>query len=339
MSGSAHNPHTSLLALQQQLANKSELRDTIKGQLSSFPPGHEPPEKVLQVKKLEQEIKDIEAEIDALRAQTDAGAATPVNQGGKAGSAHKAVGSGQFHVDRTDELALLASILTPQARQRILLLQAPPGFGKSLLLDQYEDRLLEEKIRYARIDLSAPGFGVLDFLRYLCDEWGRADFAACMSAIGQFVVGDGAAERRERIEKLTEVWFQDCKAWLEGKSQAVIIVDAYNVEAAGERTATVDPELRAWLEATFLLQVRRTAGLRLVLAGQQVPPPHGAWEHHCYRHTLEPISDPSDWMEWVRAVGWRISHEVVSAFCHSTRGHPLQMAMMLQGLAGWEGPR
>lgn len=339
MSRSVDNRHSSLSALEEQLANKNQLRDAIKGQLSWFPPGNEPPEKVIQLKQLEQDITDLEAEIDALPAEETARQETPTAPSKQAKRPPEPILGGRFHVDRTDELALLARILAPQARQRILLLQAPPGFGKSLLLDQYEDRLLEEKILYARVDLSAPGFGVLDFLRYLCDEWGRTDFGRCVSAMEQFVVGGGPTERKERIEKLTEVWFQDCKAWLESKSQAVIIVDAYNVEAAGERTATVDPELCAWLEATFLLQVRRTPGLRLVLAGQQVPPPHGAWEHHCCRHTLEPISDPGDWMEWVRAVGWRISHEVVSAFCHSTRGHPLQMAMMLQGLAGWEGPR
>lgn len=334
MSGSIDHTHSSLAALEAQLANKISLRDIVSVQLSRSLEGNQQPEKVLELEELRRDIRTLEGEIDARRAEEAARKETPTAQ--REQPQPPRIPSGPFHVDRSIELTLLDRVLDLQARQRILLLQAPPGFGKSLLLDQYEGRLLERQIPYARVDLSRRGFGVLDFLRYLCDEWGRADFQACVRALEQFVAGADPAERKERIEKLSEVWLQDCRAWLEGRAQAVVIVDAYNVEAASKDSTTVDPELRNWVESTFLLQVRRTPGLRLVLAGQQTPPPHGTWEHHCLRHTLPPISNPVDWMEWVRAVGWKISHEVVSAFCHSTQGHPLQMAMMLQSLAGWE---
>lgn len=334
MSGSIDHPHPSLAALEAQLATKTRLRDIVSNQLSHFPKGNEPPEKLLQLEELERDIRKLEIEIDGWRAEESARKKIPAAQRDQVQPPR--MPSGPFHVDRSVELALLDRVLDLQARQRILLLQAPPGFGKSLLLDQYEGRLLERQIPYARVDLSRRGFGVLDFLRYLCEEWSREDFQSCMRALEQFVAGADRAEQRERIEKLSEIWLQDCRGWLEGKPQAVIIVDAYNVEAVSKDSTTVDPELRHWVEATLLLQVRRTPGLRLVVAGQQVPPPHGSWERHCFRHTLAPISNPVDWMEWVGAVGWRISHEVVSAFCHSTSGHPLQMAMMLQSLAGWE---
>jgi hypothetical protein len=68
MSGSLDHPHASLAALEEQRASKQRLRDIVAGQLSRFPPGGEPPEKVLQLEELKRDIERVEAEIDALRA-------------------------------------------------------------------------------------------------------------------------------------------------------------------------------------------------------------------------------------------------------------------------------
>lgn len=69
MSGEIGDRQDQRLALERQLAAKRQLRDIISNQLAYFPPGSAPPEKVLQLRELEQEIREIEDQIDGLPAQ------------------------------------------------------------------------------------------------------------------------------------------------------------------------------------------------------------------------------------------------------------------------------
>jgi hypothetical protein len=90
------------------------------------------------------------------------------------------------------------------------------------------------------------------------------------------------------------------------------------------------------VEDAFLAQVHRTVGMRLVLAGQQVPE-RGltAWERCCHRHILGPIPDPNDWWAFAQHVGAKITREMVSAYCHTEGGHPSAIATRLTMLRTW----
>jgi len=260
----------------------------------------------------------------------------------------------RLQVNRQPELALFEDVLDPRAEKRILFLQAPSGFGKSLLLEQYLARLQAESLPWALIDFKGKGIGPIEFLSRLRDDWGSAHFPrfaqtlaqgpavsladARQFGLGQSLevhVGEGAGQRRERIIALTTAWIEDCQAWLAQAGRAVIVVDTYDPVATTEGPVRVDPELQTWLEVTFLPHVRRTPGLRLILAGKQPPENNIAWEFCCRRHTLGPISDPRDWMALVDALRIRASLEVVSAYCHSEKGHPVSIATRLSALIDW----
>jgi hypothetical protein len=148
--------------------------------------------------------------------------------------------------------------------------------------------------------------------------------------------GPDAQTRRERRRVLTDALIADLRDWLAAAGCAVIIVDTFNIEGDNIK---VEPELREWLEGVFLPHVRRTPGLVVVVAGQQTPKPNLTWNACCDHITLGPLADPHEWMPFVAAVGATASLEVVSAFCHSCRGEPSAIAMMLSGLRSWGGVR
>jgi hypothetical protein len=260
-----------------------------------------------------------------------------------------------IHIDRKAELDLFRDILEGRRAERILLVEAPPGRGKTLLLLEYQEITARAGMPCAALDLRLGSVGVSDVLTTMAEEWGWEQFPAFRRAVEemlrptaevsvsgvvqigrpqvQVVLGQEDREiRRQRQRLLTDALFQDLRAWLGRTGRAVLFVDTYN-------PGTVDPELREWLEGVFLGQVRRCEGLIVVIAGQQTPPPNVIWETCCHRLHLRPLDDPDDWIEWVRAANLAVSREVVAAFCHRYRGEPLDIATSLSMLQDWGGAR
>jgi hypothetical protein len=267
--------------------------------------------------------------------------------------------SSRVHVDRQPEINRFLEMLHGRQEERILLIEAPSGRGKTWLLLEYQKRTAEAHVPCALIDLRVGGVGVSDALATVAEEFGWERFdrftrqvaawarpAAEVTIHGVLQIGrpqiqvvlGGPDEptRRERRRVLTDALIADLRAWLGSAGRAVVIVDTYNVAGAEQK---VTPELREWLEGVFLPRVRRTPGLVMVVAGQQTPEVNTSWEACCERITLGPLTDPYEWMPYVAAVGATASLEVVSAFCHSCRGEPSAIAMMLSGLRSWGGVR
>ncbi len=265
----------------------------------------------------------------------------------------------RIHIDRKDEIVLFWDILEGRRPERILLVEAPSGRGKTLLLMEYRKITAQAGIPCAALDLRVSSVGVHDVLAVMAEEWGWELFphfrraveemlqpTAVVSVSGiiqigrpqvQIALGQSDLEtRKQRQRVLTYALFQDLHAWLKGTARAVLFMDTYNPEG---RHRSVEPELQEWLERVFLSHLRRCPGLVVVIAGQQVPPPNIAWEESCYRLNLPPLDDPNDWMELVQAMGIRASKEVVSAFCYRYGGEPLEIATSLSMLQGWKGER
>lgn len=61
---SASDPGSRRSSLQRQLADKKQLLNLLEEQLAGFPPGSEPAEKLLQARKLRDDIRKIENDLD-----------------------------------------------------------------------------------------------------------------------------------------------------------------------------------------------------------------------------------------------------------------------------------
>lgn len=259
----------------------------------------------------------------------------------------------RYHVNRHRELALLEDLLHPNTRRRMLFLRAQAGYGKTLLLERYQEHIEEHRHPLAVIDMKVPGLGIIDILTNLCIQWDSEQFLDYQKALQkasnptatidvqrvfqigspqlQVHLGQDPAQRQAQAHQLTESWFDDLRTWLDRNQRlpAVILIDTYNTEDSETQRATVDPEVQRWFESSFLTYIQRISAVRLILAGQQIPAANLTWERNCLRHELGPIGDPDDWMPLVSELGGSLSREVVSSHCFTAKGHPFVIATSL----------
>jgi hypothetical protein len=261
--------------------------------------------------------------------------------------------SPHVHVDREKELRLFQHILEGRREERILLVEAPTGLGKTLLMLEYQRLAHQADIPCAMLDLRHVGVAVFEILATLCAEWVDCPFeqfrrqveslqqpAAHVDLRRIFQIGrptiqvamsaPDEATRRERRRLVTEALMADLRGWLRGERRAVMLVDTYNPDL-------VTPELRQWVEGVLLPHVRRTPGLIAVVAGQEIPPVSVMWEGICCRLRLGPLDNPDDWMDFVEDESIPVDRRTVSAFCHAHKGHPMTLTIALSTLRTWGG--
>jgi hypothetical protein len=257
------------------------------------------------------------------------------------------------HVDRHDELRLFEDLLEGRRDERILLVEGPPGLGKTLLMLEYGRMAREAGVPCARVDLKLPGTAAFDVLGTMCEEWVECPFrqfrwqVEALQRPGAEVTVRGVVQfgrstirvamsdpdetaRRERRWLVTGAVMADVREWLEGEGRAVMLLDSYDPDK-------VTPDVQQWVEGTLLPHVRRTPGLVVVVAGQRTPPASAMWEEVCCRLELGPLDDPDDWMVFVEAEEIQATREVVSAMCHVFEGHPMMLATKLSTLRTWGG--
>jgi hypothetical protein len=255
------------------------------------------------------------------------------------------------HVDRQEELLLFQHILQGQREENILLIEAPSGLGKTLLLLEYQRLAREANLPFAMLDLKYVGAAVSEILSTLCEEWADCPFQRFRRQVESFqqsaaqvdlrgIVQFGRptiqiamnapdeATSRERRRALTQALITDLLDWLGGERRAVLFIDTYNPDL-------VTPALRQWVEDVLLRHVRRSPNLVAVVAGQETPPLSATWENACCRRRLSHLKDPDDWMTLVERLEIPVSRETVSALCHLRQGHPLDMALELNKLRTW----
>ena len=105
---------------------------------------------------------------DPQRPQPDRPAATPAGKG----PGHGLPASRRVHVDREDEIRRFLNMLEGRQEERILLVAAPSGRGKTWLLLEYQKQAVRAGVPCALIDLRLGGMGVPDTLAVLGEEFG-----------------------------------------------------------------------------------------------------------------------------------------------------------------------
>jgi hypothetical protein len=181
--------------------------------------------------------------------------------------------------DRHEEFEAFVQLVTGQANERMQLIHGPSDRGKSVLLAQF--------VKLAR---SLPGL--------YC---GHAEFKTGLPLLEVLwdLSRDLAPLRFPRFERemnrhatdsLRTAFLQDLD---EARNPVLLVLDTY--EQATD-------EARQWVEHRLLPHCRRHEGLRLVVAGIQVPALDRSrpWSKMAVSRELPPIKDHMHWCAYVR---------------------------------------
>lgn len=216
--------------------------------------------------------------------------------------------------DREEEFRLFRALLSGQSKARALLLHGPSDRGKSVLLAAFDD-----------LARSLPGLGVA-----LCElktglrldtvlAHARRDLQALRFPRFDRELGLD----RPRTETLQAVFLTDLQ---ESSEPVLLLIDTY--EQATE-------EAKRWIEDQLLPLCRQTAGLRLVITGQQVPEPGPLLANLTLRRELPPIREPEPWCIYFREVlkGDSVPDDHLHTLVRATLGNPRGTNQLLMTLA------
>jgi hypothetical protein len=206
--------------------------------------------------------------------------------------------------NRQNEFRLFADLIAGQTSQRALFLEAPSNYGKTLLL--------AECIKYAAQQL---GTGVV-----------RIDFKG--NTTRDFVLDTLRLELGDRLPvfRQPQSTVYDLRLDLRNLSSPVLLAfDTY------ERA---NSEARELVEGLLLADIDRLGGVRLVIAGQDVPDhEHALWAASVRHFNLKPITETECWQVYAERHHMNVKAQHVEALTLGSAGVPGVIRSMLQTLA------
>lgn len=243
--------------------------------------------------------------------------------------------------NRTRELRLFEQMLRGQVRERILLIEALSGYGKTGLMGRFEI-LCSQEIRPVLIDLKGAQAGIAFVFSRIQRVLGKKRFPNFNAQIDRFLnsgveiqnnrlTGEGSQilvtlnvppeERKYRLTQLQQVFFEDLERF---DRPIAFILDTYN--GATE-------ELAGWIESQFLAEVALNRKLFAIVAGQNIPQPTIAWQNWYHRCKLDGIMEREAWYGYVKDVGYCFSSEEINFLIDAVGGVPAQVVLYLDNVA------
>jgi len=243
------------------------------------------------------------------------------------------------NVDRENEIARYESMLAGKIPERILLMCAESGWGKSILLREFERRRPADIHHFAKLDFKSCA-GLAEMLSHLCDSLGWERFPHFQNAVraivqpmqvnvsqnlmigqNQIEVALGGPDQQTseaRRSDLTNAFFADLRAL----GRVLLLLDTFE---KGDET------VQAWLAGSFLPRAQRSPELFIVLAGQRVPEQSFDWD--CCDLPLGPIA-PEHWLIYAQSLGIPgLTLELIQNCWNTYRGHTITIANALQAFA------
>lgn len=206
--------------------------------------------------------------------------------------------------NRENEFRFFADLIAGQTAERALFLEAPSNYGKTLLL--------AECIRYAAQQL---GTGVV-----------KIDFKG--NATRDFVLDSLRLELGDLLPVFREPQSTayDLRADLRNVASPVLLAfDTY------ERA---NSDARELVEGLLLADIDRLGGIRLIIAGQNVPDhEHALWAAAVRHLNLEAITETKCWQVYAERHHIKVKAEHVEALTLGSSGIPGVIRSMLQTLA------
>jgi hypothetical protein len=242
----------------------------------------------------------------------------------------------EIQVDREEELDIFNNMLSGKTEERILLIEAKSGMGKTILLGEY-GRNKPKTIGFAKIDFKGGGTSVAELFYRLRDKLGGGtnfphlgkelkgvlnpsidigrNLIVGKNQIDTYLSGPDEQEREMRLSALTDAFFADMRAF----GKLLLMFDTYE---------KCDPSVKKWISDSFLSRVQTSPNIFVVIAGQEVPEENLEWD--CIGMKLKGITH-SYWHEYAKSRGMTIHLEYIRACCDIYEGHPLKMKNYLDG--------
>ena len=206
--------------------------------------------------------------------------------------------------NRQDEFRFFADLIAGQTTERALFLEAPSNYGKTLLL--------AECIKYAARQL---GTGVV-----------KIDFKG--NATRDFVLDTLRLELGDRLPvfRQPQSTVYDLRLDLRNVTFPVLLAfDTY------ERA---NSETQEFVEGLLLADIDRLGGVRLIIAGQDVPDhEHALWAASVRHFNLKAITETKCWEVYAERHHINVKAQHVEALTLGSGGIPGVIRSMLQTLA------
>jgi hypothetical protein len=240
-------------------------------------------------------------------------------------------------IDRDDELKLIHDVRSGKTKERILLISAGGGWGKSDLLREFIAEHPND-IPPAIVDFKDKGLSLAQLLCNICDtfDWSRfpalseviKTFAAqsTVNVTGNVMVGQNRIDavmggldeqtREMRREELTKAFFHDVRSI----GSVTIVFDVFD---------ECESSIETWMVNSFLPYAHRSPQLTVVVAGRKVPQSSLKWE--AIHHELRGIAF-EHWKQHAEDLGLPASADLIQGCCLTCEGQPLKMLQIFSSL-------
>jgi ABC-type molybdenum transport system ATPase subunit/photorepair protein PhrA len=243
--------------------------------------------------------------------------------------------------NRTQEIAQFLKMVEGRCEERIFLIEAPSGCGKTSLLMRFEAECPKE-VKSAWVDLKAAQTGAPYVFSRIRKKLGASNFPRFNRAVQQFMSGGVEVSHNElqgqdneiniiltspdeqvrnlRLTTLREAFFQDLATL---PHPVLLILDTFN--AAPETLAN-------WIAGEFLAEVADAPNLFAIVAGHRAPEPSGEWMRCHHRCRLDNILEIDAWCEYVEAVGFPFNRGQVDVLVRYLGGRPSEIVQSFESL-------
>ena len=244
--------------------------------------------------------------------------------------------------NRTQEIAQFLKMVEGRCEERIFLIEAPSGCGKTSLLMRFEAECPKE-VKSAWVDLKAAQTGAPYVFSRIRKKLGASNFPRFNRAVQQFMSGGVEVSHNElqgqdneiniiltspdeqvrnlRLTTLREAFFQDLATL---PHPVLLILDTFN--AAPETLAN-------WIAGEFLAEVADAPNLFAIVAGHRAPEPSGEWMRCHHRCRLDNILEIDAWCEYVEAVELPFNRDEVAMAIRILKGQPSEIVKTFEALA------